>query len=65
MAGGMRWLVLVMLLCMLLPPSASRMGYDIIAYNEGQSLIIQRTTDYLNFSMDSEVKGTGNFSKMA
>lgn len=65
MAGGMRYLALVMLLCLLLPPSASRMGYDIIASTNGQTLIIHRTTDYLNFSMDSSVKGTGNFSKIS
>ncbi len=65
MVGGIRYLALVMLLCMLMPPSASRMGYDIIATIPGSAIEIHRTTDYINFSMDGSVKGTGNFSKLA
>jgi len=65
MVGGIRYLALVVLLCMLMPPSASRMGYDIIATVPGSAIEIHRTTDYINFSMDSSVKGTGNFSKLA
>ncbi len=64
MAGGIRCIALVLLLCMLVPPSASRMGYDIIATAGGETLVIHRTTDYMNVSMDGSVKGTGNFSKM-
>ena len=64
MAGGIRYIALVLLLCMLVPPSASRMGYDIIATSSGETLLIHRTTDYMNVSVEGSVRGTGNFSKM-
>ncbi|MFB3763744.1 MAG: hypothetical protein ACE14P_00695 [Methanotrichaceae archaeon] len=64
MVGGIRYLALVTLLCMLMPPSASRMGYDIIASIPGSAIEIHRTTDYIDFSMDGSVKGSGNFSKL-
>jgi len=40
------------------------MGYDIIATVNGETLVIHRTTEYINVSMDGSVKGTGNFSKL-
>jgi hypothetical protein len=62
--GGIRLCIMVFLLLILIYPSAARMGYDILASAGGPAFELHHSTKYMSFSLDSNVRGTGNFSRL-
>jgi len=62
--GGIRLCVMILLLFLLIYPSAARMGYDIVASAGGSTFELHRSTKYMSFSLDSSVRGSGNFSRL-
>jgi hypothetical protein len=62
--GGIRLSVMILLLFLLIYPSAARMGYDVVASAGGPTFEIHHSTKYMSFSLDSVVRGTGNFSRL-
>ncbi len=63
-SGGIKWICIVLIIYVLILPSFSRMGYDIVASTGGQSFQLHRTTGYISFSNEGVVNGTGNFSRL-
>jgi hypothetical protein len=62
--GGIRLCVMILLLFLLIYPSGARMGYDIMASAGGSTFELHRSTKYMSFSLDSSVRGSGNFSRL-
>jgi hypothetical protein len=62
--GGIKLCIIIFFLFMLIYPSAARMGYDIVASAGGSTFELHHSTKYMSFSLDSSVRGSGNFSRL-
>jgi hypothetical protein len=64
MAGWIKNWAMVLLLIVLIYPSAAKMSYDIVASAGGPSFEVHHSTKYMKFTADSSIRGIGNFSRL-
>jgi hypothetical protein len=64
MFGGIKLCIMILLLFLLIYPSTARMGYDVVASAGGPTFELHHSTKYMSFSLDSSVRGSGNFSRL-
>jgi hypothetical protein len=62
--GGIKLCIMIFLLFTLIYPSGAKMGYDIVATAGGPTFELHHSTKYMSFSLDSSVRGSGNFSRL-
>jgi hypothetical protein len=55
---------MILLFFMLIHPSGAIMGYDIAASAGDRTFEVHHSTKYMSFSLDSTVRGSGNFSRL-